>query len=490
MLNTITPEKAGISSENIIKFIDKLESEQLATHSFIMAKGNSIFAEAYYAPFHKDFKHRMYSVSKSFVGVAIGLCAEEGLLSPDDKMVKYFPEYINEQTNDLLREQTIRDMLMMATSKAYGTNWFPCRSDDRCEVYFRTGGTKIPGTFFDYDSSGSFMLGVIVEKVTGKPFLEYLKEKFLLKAGFCADSYCLKAPGGHSWGDSAVVCTSRDLLAFARFVMNKGTIDGVRYMNEKFLNEATSRQIDNSHTGFVDYIHYGYGYQIWITKEGFAFVGMGDQFAICIPKKDFIFIINSDNQGDAHSVDAMLGDALTNLITDCLGNEPLPENPQAYDRLQKRISELKLYSVNGNTDSDFAKQLNGKKYLLDPNPMGIKYVKFDFNGESGVLTYENEQGEKKLRFGMGHNEFQKFPQTGYSDEVGSVAAEGNMYDCAVSAVWDEPKKLIIRVQIIDKYLGNLSMVFSFKDSRIGVIMTKTAEDFLDEYNGRAIGKCE
>jgi len=92
MFNSITPEKAGISSKHILNFINVLEKHKLSTHSFVMAKGNDIFAEAYYAPFHKDFKHRMYSVSKSFVGVAIGLCEEEGLLSLDDKLVDYFPE--------------------------------------------------------------------------------------------------------------------------------------------------------------------------------------------------------------------------------------------------------------------------------------------------------------------------------------------------------------------------------------------------------------
>lgn len=487
MFKTITPEQAGISSENIIKFIDKLEKEKLATHSFIMAKGDGIFAEAYYAPFHKDFKHRMYSVSKSFVGVAIGLCEQEGLLSLDDKMIKYFPEYVNEHTDENMREQTIRDMLTMSTAKASGVHWFYSGTKDRCEVYFRDGGTKIPGTFFDYDSPGSFMLGVIVEKVTGKPFLEYLKEKFLLKAGFCADSYCLKCPGGHSWGDSAIMCTSRDLLTFARFVMNRGTIDGVRYMNEKYLADASTRRVSNSHTAFTDYLHHGYGYQIWITPNGFAFYGMGDQFAICIPEKDFIFIVNSDNQGDAHSTQTLLGDALTNIITDNLG-EALPENPTAYAKLQKRIADLKLFCLDGEKNSPFTEKLNGKTYVLEENPMGIKYVKFDFDDDNGVLTYENAEGEKQLKFGMGYNEFQKFPQIGYSDTVGTVGVAGHMYDCAVSAEWDEAQKLLIRVQIIDKYFGNLAMVFSFKDEKVGVIMTKTAEAFLDEYLGRAVGK--
>ncbi len=120
--------------------------------------------------------------------------------------------------------------------------------------------------------------------------------------------------------------------------------------------------------------------------------------------------------------------------------------------------------------------------------MKIEKVRFDFYEKYGVLTYTNLTGEKQLRFGLGYNEFSKFPEEGYSDLVGGQTAEGNKYECACSAVWTEPQKLKIKVQIIDKYFGNLTMTFGFKDSRVGVCMTKTAENFLCEYEGVAIGK--
>ena len=44
---------------------------------------------------------------------------------------------------------------------------------------FKNISHKIPGSTFAYDSPGTFMLTAIVERVTGKPFLEYMKEKAL-----------------------------------------------------------------------------------------------------------------------------------------------------------------------------------------------------------------------------------------------------------------------------------------------------------------------
>ncbi|MBQ7901190.1 MAG: serine hydrolase, partial [Clostridia bacterium] len=99
MFTNVTPEEAGISSKRVLEFIKTLDSYKLRTHSIIMARGDKIFAEGYYAPFDKDFKHRMYSVSKSFVAMAVGLAEQEGLLSLDDRFMDYFPEYRNENVN-------------------------------------------------------------------------------------------------------------------------------------------------------------------------------------------------------------------------------------------------------------------------------------------------------------------------------------------------------------------------------------------------------
>jgi len=487
-----TPESVGISSAAVQKFIATLDSYHLATHSILMARGDTIFAECYYAPFHKDFKHRMYSITKSFVAVAIGLLEEDGKLSLDDKFVKYFPEYENELWNDHLREVTIREMLTMTTSMSDNPYWFDHvkGTGDRAAGYFDRAADRVPGTIWKYDSYGSYMLGAIVEKLAGKPFLQFMQDRFLTAIGFNEDSYCLKSPGKYSWGDSAILCTPRDLLHFARFVMNYGTWDGKRYMNEAYLRTATSRLVDNSTAGFVGYGNYGYGYQIWqAPRGGFAFVGMGDQFAICDPKTNFIFVITSDNQGNGESR-AILYHTLYKDIVELLGAS-LPEDPAAHAALEEFCAGQKLYVFPGETKNDFAACVTGKTFALTENPMGMDWVKFDFENDTGVFTYKNAQGEKKLRFGLGHNEFQKFPQEGYSDEVGGEVCPGHFYDCAVSAAWTEAKKLHIKVQIIDKYFGVLDIVVGFKDeNRLALQMVKTAEDFLNEYQGIANGFAE
>ena len=479
-----TPEQAGISSAHVRKFYELLEGSHIPVHSVILARGDSVFSECYYAPFHKDFKHRMYSTTKSFVAVAIGFCEQDGLLSLDDPIAKFFPEYL-EKEGAAQHTSTIRELLTME-STIRGVHWFLPHVTDRVATYFETQPTKLPATLFDYDSAGSFMLGVIVEKLTGKTFLQYLQEKFLTEIGFSEDAYCLKTPGGYSWADSGILCTARDLLLFARFLLNKGTFNGKRYLNEKFMRDMTNTRICNNDFDFVAHDSFGYGYQIWGMARGcFSTFGMGTQLGFCDPKHDLVFVINADTQGNPHGYEQVF-DALYRCILDHINEDgsPLPPAEDENRTLEAWLSERKLFCLTGNKENDFASEINGVTFGAEKNPMKIKWFRLEIEGNEGKFHYENAQGVKCMPFGFGHNVFAQFPEEGYSDMVGNEIAPGHTYRAAFSADWPEEQKLRIRVQIIDNYFANLAIVFGFRDGKnVSVRMTKVAENFLNEYNG-------
>ena len=54
-MKTVTPESMGISSKDIMDYINLLEEYQLATHDVIIARGDSIIYEQYWAPFIRIF---------------------------------------------------------------------------------------------------------------------------------------------------------------------------------------------------------------------------------------------------------------------------------------------------------------------------------------------------------------------------------------------------------------------------------------------------
>lgn len=486
MFKTVSPEQAGISSSKVLEFIKILEKYKLNTHCILMARGNNIFAETYYAPFDADFKHRMYSVSKSFTAIAVGFAEQDGLLSLDDKFMKYFPEYRNKKTDALYEETTIRDLLTMRSHiSGQNPNWWA--KEDRPKEYFDLSTNKVPGTNFWYDSAGSMLLSCIVEKLTGKPFMEYLKEKVLLDIGFSKDAYCLLAPGGHSHSDSGVMCTGRELLAFARFVMNLGVWNGKRYLNEKFMRAAISKQTDNAVAGNITaYGDLGYGYLIWkMRRDGFAFVGMADQLAICDPATDFIFVITSENHDSEAASRMLIFHEVYKSIVENLG-ESLPEDEEAYAKLKEYMGSRKMIELTDGVESSVESKISGKLYKMETNPMKIDTIKVTIDGKKGTLEYTNEAGLNSITFGMGYNEFGRFPGEKRMSITASVYEDGD-YACGASAIWCEETKLHLMIRVIDTYLGTLSIVLGYKDERVSVAMTKHAQRILDDYDGFAIG---
>lgn len=485
MFEKVTPEKAGISSKTVQKFIEKLEKRGAAMHGVLFMRGDKIFAEAYWKPFDKDFCHRQYSQTKSFVGVAIGLLEEEGKLRLDDKIVDYFPDKVDGEWQRFFSEQTIREMLTMTTVGG-SYSWFISGDPDRVHHYFNEPrNTRPSGTIWEYDSPGSQVLCALVEKLSGKSLLDYLKEKLFNEMGAFQTATVLKTPNGDSWGDSAMVCTLRDMAAFGKLVMNYGVWNGKRLMNEEYLKAATFKLVANASSAHYSTYNCGYGYQIWRTcGNGFAFVGMGDQLTVCYPEKNFLFACNADNQGTEMIRERIL-EYLEDMFVDEMHDEPLPENPTEQAELNDLISGLKLRSAQGLADSSFRKELSGVEYVCEENPMGITKFSFVFHDEkTGEFRYTNAQGEKVIPFGVNENVFGKFPQLGYSNDVGATpTTDGFMYDDAVSLAWMEEKKLLLFVQIIDRYFGNMSAVFAFKGDRVFANFTKSAEAFLDEYQG-------
>ena len=109
----------------------------------------------------------------------------------------------------------------------------------------------------------------------------------------------------------------------------------------------------------------------------------------------------------------------------------------------------------------------------------------NFSKSGGSFCYVNRQGKKELRFGRRKNIIGQFPQTGYSRETGGEECPGNTYRCAVSGAWSEPQRFSITVQIIDDYIGLLSIIIGFNAKHAWLAMRKSAENFLDEYDGFA-----
>jgi CubicO group peptidase (beta-lactamase class C family) len=422
----------------------------------------------------------MYSVSKSFVSLAVGLMVDEGRLSLDDRVAGFFPDKLPAKLHPWVAASTVRDLLRMSTSHSQTS--YSRRDPDWVWTFFNTSPSHPPGTIFSYDTAATVVLTATVERLSGTPFLDYMRPRFLDRIGFSPDAWCIRTPEGGSWGGSGVICTLRDLARVALACMNGGMWEGgEKVLPEPYVRAATSPQIDNAIRG-----HHGYGYQIWCDPEGgFSFRGMGSQYAICFPEKEFLFACIADTQGapSGSAIPAVMREEIYPRLSDT----PLPEDRDALDRLSHRIERLAVLPIPGHRDSRAAREVGGAWYALENNPMGITRMRLSFEGDQGTWDYTNGQGDNALRFGIGRVLAGKFPQRNYfGEQIGT--SPGVEYDCLASAAWIDEQTLNMEVAITDIHLGGLRISFAFKGDEIGVFMTKQAEWFLDEYQGFAGGK--
>jgi hypothetical protein len=348
---------------------------------------------------------------------------------------------------------------------------------------------KPAGTVFDYNTSGTFILNVLIEKITGVTFLEYLRPVFE-KIGVADDIWCVKAPDGYSRGGSGVVITLRDFAKVAELLMHRGAHKGEQLLPLDYMTQATTVQIANVFENlYTPFMSSGYGYQVWINEYGWGMYGMGSQLAFCFPDKNLLFVCHGDTQSSGDFAPSYLFDLVQELFYQPLQNDELPANDTAYEELTDKLKNLKLNADFGAYHSNFEREIDGVRYELNENAMGWKWFEIAFDGDEGVLRYENARGEKSIRFGLGKYVQGKFPETIYYDKM--VGEPSNRaLDALFSANWVEEKKLLIRNYIIDANMGNCFMTFSFKGEEVGLSFHKRMEFALQDYQGFAGGRKE
>lgn len=144
-------------------------------------------------PVQPDTKFRIGSVTKQFTAALVLQLIEEGKIKLDGKLTDYLPDY-RKDTGDRV---SIHQLLNHTSGIPSYTNEKFFREDSR-DPYspadfvkkFSSGDLEFePGTRFRYNNSGYFILGAIIEKVTGKPYAQVLKEKILDPAGMTNTGY-------------------------------------------------------------------------------------------------------------------------------------------------------------------------------------------------------------------------------------------------------------------------------------------------------------
>src|SRR3954447_19143949 len=159
-----SPEAQGVSSAAVLAFVDEAEKKIDALHSVMLVRHGHVVAEGWWTPYDARTRHELYSLSKSFTSTAVGLAVAEGKLSIDDPVLKFFPDAAPAEPGKNLKLMRVSDLLRMST----GHQVEPAvRSEPNWAKAFLAQPVPFkPGTHFLYNTSATYMLSAIVQKVT------------------------------------------------------------------------------------------------------------------------------------------------------------------------------------------------------------------------------------------------------------------------------------------------------------------------------------
>jgi Beta-lactamase len=170
-----TPEAEGVSSEQILQFIEAAEHSKNELHSFMFLRHGNVIAEGWWNPYRPDLKHTLYSTSKSFTSTAAGFAVSEKLLSVDDKVVSFFPDQLPDSVSPHLADLRVKDLLSMSVGQEPDPTFTVVTRDSNwVKSFLALPIIKKPGTEFLYNSMATYMVSAIIQKVTGQKVIDYL----------------------------------------------------------------------------------------------------------------------------------------------------------------------------------------------------------------------------------------------------------------------------------------------------------------------------
>lgn len=300
-----TPLAEGFDSKAVPAYLGAVKQAGQELHSLMILRHGKVIAEEWPGNKLPHKNHVMHSVSKTFTSTAVGFAIHEGRLKLTDKVISFFPGDLPGNITPYLRQMTVRDLLIMSCGHDEDPTDKIRNNNDSWEKRFLAFPLKHkPGTHFQYNSLGTYMLSAIVQKVTGQKIADYLQSRLFEPLGI-SGQYWEESPSGVNTGGWGLFIQTEDMAKMGQFMLQKGKWNNKQLLPAKWFEEASKAQTNQWQESWVapgqkkensDWMQ-GYGYQIWRCRHNaFRADGKDGQFIIVIPDKDAVIVTTANIQ--------------------------------------------------------------------------------------------------------------------------------------------------------------------------------------------------
>ncbi len=386
-LPRINPSAVGIDPYQVTLLYDSLlQSKLTETHHLIVTVDGKVVCEMHPQPYKAEYKHTLYSVSKTFTAVAVGLLVDDGLLSVNDELSKFYPEYAS-----YIQGVTIQNLLTMRAGfkvderiRKEKTDWI--------KHYLSRPLANKPGEKFAYDSMDTYMLSAVIQKITGKTTLQFLNERIFHPMGIY-DAEWEHCPNGIVVGGWGLYLTAESQAIFGQLLLNRGEWQGKQLVSKEWMNEMMTTHVIDKYSD--------YGYQMWLSDYPGAWRADGayGQYIITVPQKKMVIVLNECARSNGITERNYFWNT---VVKHCIGWE-IDTTPTAIENWRNYETTASLPLLEGDSDSSLKKELS-KKFILEVNRLGWKSVELKFKENRVFLTYIDID-DKKSTIEMGYKEW-------------------------------------------------------------------------------------
>ncbi|MBP5631131.1 MAG: serine hydrolase, partial [Bacteroidaceae bacterium] len=205
------------------RYLQSAQDQKLNIHSVMVLQHGKVVYEKWLNGGEAQKPHILNSVSKTFTSAAVGLAIGEGLLSLDDKLVSFFPDDLPAEPSENLKKVTIRNLLTM--NCGHDTEPRRKEGDTWVRTFLSWPVEHEPGTYYCYNSMGTYMLSAIVQKVTGQKVVDYLQPRLFDPLGIEAPRWD-ESPQGINCGGWGLYLKTEDLAKMGQLLLQKGKWKG------------------------------------------------------------------------------------------------------------------------------------------------------------------------------------------------------------------------------------------------------------------------
>lgn len=305
LLPRSTPAASGMSSRSIAALLERLEARSVECHSIMVVRHGHVIAEGWWAPYSAERPHLLYSLTKSFTSIAVGLAIADGLLSLDDRVVDVLPDHVPAGISKQGGRITVHHLLSMTAGHATDSlaEAWDLEPGDLVKGFLRLPFAATEGTRHTYDNSTTFILARMVERVVGRGLPEFLDERLFKPMGIDQAEWDRVASGA-AFGFHGLHLTTEAVAAFGELLLRGGIWHDQQLVPRDWVQLATRRHIDSvpfkddgSHDADFSC---GYGYQFWMSRHGYHGHGAYGQQCVVVPSHGLVVAVTA--QGEAQDL--------------------------------------------------------------------------------------------------------------------------------------------------------------------------------------------